>query len=272
MKHRHLLLTGLTAVVLSGCMHTPADLKTGRQAYLDQDYTTAFDHYKQLADFGIPQAKTELGKLYLSGHGTNEDPATALALFEEAERAGDVTVAPRYIASAQTKLGTMALKSEPGAPSPEQGITLLQQAAARNEPAAWFELGSAYEKGVAVEQSGAVADQSYAKAAALGYARADYNRAQLYRKGKLVRQNMPLAIQLYEQAGTNDYPRAWQELGKIYEKGEGVPTDLNKAADYYMLAQAGGMDVTADQMRLKEKKEESSERPYLTLGSLLSEL
>lgn len=269
MKKPLILLAGLTATLMfTGCRHMPADMETGKRAYQNEDYQTALNHYQQLADFGIPEAKTELGKLYLYGRGTKKDPKMALALFEAAEKAGDSRTAPRYIPGAKAKVGAMALDQEPGAPPPAEGLELLREAAQKNEPSAWFELGQAFEKGIGVEQNAKLADEHYARAGELGYGRADYYRAQLHEKGDDLPRNISLAVDLYEKAGRNDYPRAWVQLGKIYEEGEGIPQDLKKASDYYTLAEAEGMDVQKDKKRLAEK----TQRPFLIISDLLMDI
>ncbi|GEM_PF-2352405 len=265
MRANHILLAGMTALVLGGCAHQPADMNTGKQAYSDEDYDTAFAHYSELAKFGVPEAKTELGRLYLSGRGTKADPAMALALFEEAKQGGD-SRAERYIPGAQTKLGALTLNSKENTYNPQDGITLLYKAAEKNDPNALFELGKAHEEGKGVPQNGKIADDYYERSAALGYGRADYSRGKLYERGKLVPKNIPLALALYTQAGGRDYPRAWQQLGKLYENGKEVPMDLKKASEFYTLAKLAGIDVTQDEARLKEK----SGTP-LTLGQLISD-
>lgn len=263
-----ILLTGLIAtLILTGCASQPADMETGKRAYSNQDYTTAFNHYQRLAEFGVPEAKAELGKLYFYGRGTEADPAKALALFEEAAEAGETRTAPRYIPGAQAKVGALAMKQEDGSPPPDEGIKLLREAAHKGEPSAWFELGRAFEEGIGVEQNGKLADQHYARAGELGHGRAHYYRAQLYQKGNLVPQDIPLAVSLYEKAGQSDYPRAWQQLGKLYEHGRGVPADLETALEYYELAEIGGLDVAEDKRRLGEK----ARKPIL-ISDLISDI
>ncbi len=101
---RSCLLSTLMTVFLVGCNGNMPDMKTARLAYQEEDYQTAISHYQQLAEFGVPRARTELGKLYLYGKGTERDPARALQLFQEAEAAGETKYAPRYIPRAQARL------------------------------------------------------------------------------------------------------------------------------------------------------------------------
>lgn len=236
----------LAVVVLSACGNLP-DMETGGRAYKNQDYATARSNYEQLADFGIPRAKIELGKMYLYGRGADADPQKALALFEDAKTQGDPT-SVRLIPKAQSQLGMLAFKDNSPI-SPEQGLELLQQAAATGDPGALFNLGYAYEKGFGVPVSGQMADQYYQQAAAQNYPRADFQRGRMYQNGELIPKNMNMAIRLYETAGQKGYARGYLELGKIYEKGEGLPADYKRAKNYYALAKENGLPTDKDLRR-----------------------
>lgn len=233
-------------VVLSACSNLP-DMETGSRAYENQDYATARSNYELLAEFGIPKAKTELGKMYLYGRGAEADPQKALALFEEAKAKGDPNSA-RMIPKAQSQVGAMAFKDNSPI-LPEQGIKLLEQAAETGDANALFNLGYAHEKGIGVPVSGQMANQYYQQAAAQNYPRADYQRGQLYQKGELIPKNMDMAVQLYESAGQKGYAKGYVELGKIYEKS----ADYEKAGNYYTLARENGIQTDKDMQRLQDK-------------------
>lgn len=96
-------------VLLGACSSMP-DMKTAEKAYINEDYSSARNHYEQLSEFGYPKAKVELGKMYLYGKGVDADPQKALTLFEEAEAAGDDRYAPRLIPKAQEKIAKQAAK------------------------------------------------------------------------------------------------------------------------------------------------------------------
>jgi TPR repeat protein len=99
--------------------------------------------------------KSNWGKMYLYGRGTETNPQKALLLFEEAKADGSLT-ADRLIPKAQAKLGSTALKT-----NAIQGIQLLEQAAAQGNAQAMFDLGQAYEKGSGVSVNGSRASQYY---------------------------------------------------------------------------------------------------------------
>lgn len=194
------------ALLLAGC-NLP-DMETGKRAYNAQDYKTSADHFRQLADFGFPEAQARLGKQYLSGRGFTKDPHKALALFELAERGEPGIQYAKDIASAKTSLGTLALNGELDTISSSAGLALLREAASMGNAQAYFELGKAYEKGGAVEQDITKALDYYKMSGALGYGRADFNRANLYEKGTLVPQDIALAIDLYGSAAKKGYGKA----------------------------------------------------------------
>jgi TPR repeat protein len=99
----------LAVVVLSSCSSLP-DMKTGQKAYEDGNYATAKQHYEELAEFGVPEAKVELGRMYLYGRGVDSDPHKALSLFEEAQQSGKKTAASVLIPKAQAKIASNAEK------------------------------------------------------------------------------------------------------------------------------------------------------------------
>lgn len=161
----------LTSVLLLPACSSMPDMNAGKRAADQKDYKVAYDNYAPLAEFGIPKAKMELGKLYLYGRGVEPDAQKALVLFEEAKTLGDTKSAPLYIAKAQTKLGAQSLKSKPGAIDPKQGVELLNLAASSGEGQAYYELAQAFEKGKFVRQNVPLAERYYILAAENGFAK-----------------------------------------------------------------------------------------------------
>lgn len=194
------------ALALGGC--NMPDMETGKRAYMAKDYKTSAEHFRQLADFGLPEAQARLGRQYLSGRGVVKDPRKALALFELAESADGGTQYAKDLASAKTRIGTMALEGELETISPSAGLAMLKEAASLGSPQAMFELGKAYEKGLSVPQDVVKALDYYKMAGALGYGRADYSRAYIYEKGMLVEQDISRAINLYSSAMKKGYAKA----------------------------------------------------------------
>ena len=245
-----LWLACIIACLTSACSGSP-DMRTAKQAELQNDYKTSVDHYQRLAEFGLPEAQVELGKYYLNGKGVEKDPKKALALFEQASQKKSNPQTRNYIVRTQSQLGTMAVNGKSSIP-PAKGIALLQQAAEAGDARAMFELGAAYEKGSGVPRNAQLALEYYKRAGAKGYGRADYNRAMLYEKGELVQQDLPQAINLYKVAAAKDYPRANLNLGRLYEKGVGVEQNLQLAEAYYHQAEKENVSAANDLKRLQK--------------------
>lgn len=254
MKKKLFLLTLVcsVAVCAAACTNMPPDMKTAKRADQQKDYETSINHYQRLADFGLPEAKVELGKHYLGGQGVEKNPQKALALFKEASAQKTDKRTSDYITRSQSQLGVLSLSGQSGALPPQEGIALLKTAANAGDAKAMFELGKAYEKGIGVSQDTQTALAYYSKAGALGYGRADYSLAALYEKGRAVPQDIPQAVELYKRAAEKDYPRANLNLARLYEKGLGVEQNMALAEAYYQKAESAGIPVDNDQERLQK--------------------
>ncbi len=164
----------LCAILLTTACSSMGDMETARRAALQGDYATASANYEKLAEFGLPAAQTERGKQYLYGRGEEKNPETALAYFEQAADNGDRRAAD-YALRSRTQLGALALKGDAKSVSPQEGLTLLKDAASKGSRDALFELGKAYEKGLVVEKNSNVASGYYREAAAKGHPKAVEN-------------------------------------------------------------------------------------------------
>ncbi len=143
-----------------------ADMRTAEQAAQRADYRTAQAHYKELADFGIPEAKLELGLLYGKGRGIPQDSKKAVQLFQEAADAGNdralFELARFYEETDRAKAKALYFKAlEKGYARSYAGLagiaedendfegaeTLYRQALAGGYSKAAEKIGSLYEKG-----------------------------------------------------------------------------------------------------------------------------
>jgi uncharacterized protein len=201
----------LLAVMLTAC-NTPPDMRTAKKAYEKQDYTTAQRHYQELAEFGIPEAKNELGKMYLNGRGVEPDPQKALTLFKEAQKAGENTVSTRFIAKAQAKAGADAIKQ-----GDRRGIELLEEAAAAGDANAYYYQAQLYQRGELIPKDPTRAVQLYQSAADKGYYRAYIELGKMYEKGKDVPQDYKKAENYYVLAKQNGL-QTDKDLARIQAK------------------------------------------------------
>jgi TPR repeat protein len=74
---------GLTILLLAALCNTPsfADIKEGVEAAERGDYATAFNEWHLLAEHGDATAQTNIGSLYLNGHGVPQDYDEAFKWF-----------------------------------------------------------------------------------------------------------------------------------------------------------------------------------------------
>ncbi|MFP4313023.1 MAG: tetratricopeptide repeat protein [Alphaproteobacteria bacterium] len=234
-KYR-LTLLFLTPLILNACGHMP-DMDTGWKAYKADNFDKAYAHYSELAEFGVPRAKIETGKILLYGKGSQDrDPERALQLFEQAKAEGEIRLGNLYIPRAKAKLGSKILKGEVQGYSDSEGLAMLKDAAATGDRTALFEMGYAYEKGLGVPVNGEKAAEYYAASGEKDYARGTFYQGQLYMKGDIVPQNIPKAVTLYEKAGEGGYPHAYKKLAQMYAEGKVVEANAQKAKVYKNMA------------------------------------
>lgn len=150
-----LCVSALAIGALGGC----ADMYEARQAKRDGDYTTAFDHYSRLAEFGLPDAKLELARMYIRGEGVPENPALGVPLLREAAEAGE----PK----AYYELARLYEKGDGGLPqSGAKADEYYQKAMDMGYVNAAYYRARMYEKGKLVPQDITRAMSLYQKAAA----------------------------------------------------------------------------------------------------------
>jgi hypothetical protein len=101
------------------------------------------------------------------------------------------------------------------------------------DPLAQFALGTLYEKGRGVKQSGAEAVKWYTLSANQNFAEAQLKLAYLYAGGTVVKQNDAEAAKWMKAAAGNSHVMGQLGLGALYEYGRGVPRDLKEAFRFY---------------------------------------
>ncbi len=102
-----------------------------------------------------------------------------------------------------------------------------------------------YGNGEGVAQDDAQAAEWYRKAAAQGYAGAQYSLGGMYANGEGVAQDDAQALEWTRKAAKQRIAEAQFNLGIMYADGEGVPQDYAQAHMWFNLAAAqGGKDAT----------------------------
>lgn len=106
-------------------------------------------------------------------------------------------------------------------------------AAKRNDPKAFTNLGYMYERGKGTEINYQKALFWYKKGAEKNYAPAINNLAHMYQKGYGVEKDHIKAVNYLRQAAKLKDSVAWFNLGIAYQKGKGVEKDLKEALNCY---------------------------------------
>ena len=123
-----------------------------------------FDMYKQSAEKGDIQAKTNLGCMYMNGEGTKQNAKLAVQCFAEAAKAGD--------SLALVNLGDCYSLGNGINPNQKKAFALYEEAANKNNELGCLRTAECYQNGEGVKQSPMKALEYYQKAAAMGSAKA----------------------------------------------------------------------------------------------------
>jgi uncharacterized protein len=138
-------LLGSMVVVLAIVMIPAwADFQTGENAYLGEDFETAFREWEPLAHQGNPEAQNMLGFMYRWGQGVDQDFAKAQEWYRRAADQGNAT--------AQNNLG-LVFRYGLGVPKDyPQAFQWFLRAAEQGNAAGQNHLGLMYFKGEGVGQ------------------------------------------------------------------------------------------------------------------------
>jgi TPR repeat protein len=123
-------------VLLWASFSSAADLASGKRAYQEKDYATAFKELTPLAEKGNADAQFILAKMYWMGQGVLKDPEQATKLFKASALQGN--------ADAQFFLGSIYLLPHTDI---AEGVKWLRLSAEQgNQDAQWM-LGKTYLQG-----------------------------------------------------------------------------------------------------------------------------
>ncbi len=232
---------------------------------VEADMAQAVHWYRKAAEQGDAEAQSMLAKAYLSGEGVKQDFTQAyiwLSLLSKAE--GQVTeetlenlrrrMTPAEVARAQElatqRFEEIEAQAEQNRAAAAKAKAEQNQAAAAKAKAeqgdarAQFSLGEAYRHGEGVEEDDEQAAHWYRQAAEQGHAEAQYMLGLAYRFGQGVEQDHEQAVHWYRKAAEQGDADAQFRMGSAYGLGEGVELDLTVSYAWFILAKAGGADVT----------------------------
>ncbi|MHC8441694.1 MAG: SPOR domain-containing protein [Candidatus Eutrophobiaceae bacterium] len=230
----------LTSLAIVLCLSLPVaamDYESGKQAYLDGQYSLAFEILEPLAQTGRYEAQVLLADIYANGRGLPVNLAEALRWYTYAAKQG--------IPEAQHDLA-IHLYSGKGTSSPnaKQAAYWWRQAADQGFALSQYQLGLLYYRG----DDGIVQDHSQAvlwftRAAELKDPDALYSLGVMHAFGQHFEQDYQRAYDLFKQSAELGNTKAMYNLSILYENGQGVDSDPQKAAQWRRRADASSLGV-----------------------------
>lgn len=139
----------------------------------------AYQWMKKASDAGWPQARVELARYLIFGKGCEENAERAWKLLHKQAKAAPSTPNIFFY------MGYICQKGVGNRPDLKKASMLYHMGAQMNDPRCLNNLGSMYERGIAVPRHAGVALKMYRKAAALGNKEASANMQRLaYKEGR----------------------------------------------------------------------------------------
>ena len=188
---------------------------------IKQDFKEAFKYYEMAAKQGDNVAINNLGSLYYSGIGVEQNILKATQMFAKASELGN--------SEAMVNLAFIDISSTGRSYNPQEAIDLFKKAVKLNNPTASFMLGYAYYKGFIVEKNNIEAFNLIKKAASAGYDDAMYILANMYLDGEGTTQNYGTGVKILEQAVKQGHMPSMMLLADILTVGKKYPQNLFKA-------------------------------------------
>ncbi len=136
------LATAIIFLFIIGAPSVRADLIGGREAFLRGDYAMALHEWRPLAEQGVAEAQSNLGRMYKLGLGVPRDYAEAVRWYRRASMQGDLR--------AYNDVGG-AFYTGKGVPRDfAEAARWFRKASERGDTKAQFNLGLMYAKGEGV--------------------------------------------------------------------------------------------------------------------------
>jgi len=199
-------------------------IKKAHEAYNKQDFETAFELYKELADAGDSDAQTSLGFMYQNAQGCQKDEAKAVEFYTKAAEAKQpyalFNLAILYMN------GLCGLKHDQF-----KAFELHLEAATREVPPAMYEVALMLERGIGCEQNFSEAAFWYEEGAKRGHLESFNNLGALYKEGHGVVQDDARTFICFSRAAEGGLAQGLYNLGLLYDQGVGCQKDADKALE-----------------------------------------
>lgn len=199
-----------------------------------QDDAASFRWCREAAERGHAWALANLGWMYESGTGVEQDHRKAAWAYRRAAEAG--------LPEAMVWFGQMLERGRGVEESIDAAVAWYRQAAEAGNADGQYNLALCYQFGKGVEKDERAASRWYEKAAEQQHVDALYNLGWLYSQGRGVAKDIAKAKELFTTAGRKE-PGEVDELiieAMDYELGRGVRQDPAKAHMLYRKAAENG--------------------------------
>ncbi len=181
--------------------------------------------FRRGCDSGDVRGCTNLGWMYETGSGVEQDEGKAVALYRQGCDGGD--------ALGCANLGVMYRDGRGVEQDDTAAVTLYRQGCDGGDALGCTNLGWMYVNGLAVEQDDGMAVALYRQGCDGGNASGCANLGDMYRQGRGVDQDDGAAVALYRQGCDGGNAVGCNNLGVMYRDGRGVDADAGAAVVYF---------------------------------------
>lgn len=244
MRPTHFVLAAILAGVSFLAM---AGFDDGMAAYNKENYKSALQEWRPLAENGHANAQYRLGVMYENGNGVPKDATQAAAWFRKAAEQG--------LAVAQNSLGWMYVDGNDA----KQAAFWFHKAAEQGLVFAQNSLGRMYAEGKGVPKDATQSAAWVRKAAEQGMASAQFNLGVMYVDGHGVPKDATQAVAWFRKAAEQGLAQAQNNLGAMYANGDGVSQNYVVAYALHNLSQAAGNTLARKSMDKNEARMSASE-------------
>jgi TPR repeat protein len=184
-----------------------ADLEKGRDAYESEDYKTALQEFKPLAENGDSFAQFYLGVMLYRGEGLPQNKTKAAKWLSLAAEQGDP--------DAQFLIGRMYDEGEGVPLDDNKAFQYFSLAAEQKHALAQFFLGKMYDEGEGTPLNDKMAVKLYSMSAKQGYEVAQYNLGIMYYNGEGTPQDDVYAYVWFSLAAANGFEGAQEPRNDV---------------------------------------------------------
>lgn len=178
-----------------GLTPAQADLKKGVAAYHAGDFAAAHTEFRKLAATGDAHGQFNLGVLYLTGNGVDQNPATAAEWHRKAAEQG--------LAAAQHGLGVLYYKGLGVEQDYRNALSWFRRAAAQKFAHSEFNIAVMYFNEQGLVRNDLEIIKWLSLAAARDFAAAQYRLGEMYEKAIVFSQDHRAALYWYRLAVEN---------------------------------------------------------------------